>query len=131
MTAAGTTTSIRFYSYTDKNATAGIIYYRICQVDIDGGFTITPVRMLKNENGNSEIKISATSDNSIYVHFPEQVKTNVIVLLTSVSGQVVSQKSLNEPVGQVIVPVQMAMKGIYVVTISDGQGLKFSKQILL
>src|ERR1043166_3416641 len=35
MTAAGSTTSIRFYSYTDKNATAGIIYYRICQVDID------------------------------------------------------------------------------------------------
>ena len=131
ITAAGTTTLTHSYSYTDKNVTAKTIYYRICQVDIDGRFTITPVRMLKNENDNSEIKISATSDNSIYVHFPGQVKTNVIVRLTSLSGQTVSQKILNEPIGQVIVPVQMVMKGIYVVTVTDGQDLKFSKQILL
>ena len=125
------TTLTHSYSYTDKNITAQLVYYRICQVDIDGKFDVTPVRMLKNENGNVEIKVMTTSDNSIYVHFSQQIKTNVTVRLTSLSGQTVSQKILNEPVGQVIVPVQMVMKGIYVVTVTDGQDLKFSKQILL
>ena len=47
------------------------------------------------------------------------------------SGQIISQKLLNEPVGQVIIPVQNAMEGIYVVTVIDGQDLKFSKQVFL
>jgi hypothetical protein len=119
------------YSYTDKNVTAKLVYYRICQVDIDGRFDFTPVRMLKNENGNVEIKVMASSDNSVYVHFSEQIKANVSVRLTSLSGQTISQKILNEPVGQVIVPVQKTMRGIYVVTVTDSQNLKFSKQILL
>ena len=47
------------------------------------------------------------------------------------SGQIVSQEILNEPVGQVLVPVQNRMKGIYIVSVTDGQNIKFSKQLLL
>lgn len=129
--AAGNTTLTHSYSYTDKNVTAKLVYYRIRQVDIDGRFAITTVRMLKIESGNSEIKVSATSDKSIYVHFPEQTKGNVIVRLTSMNGEIVSQKILNQPIGQIIVPVQNTMKGIYVVTVIDGRALNVSKQILL
>ncbi len=125
ITAAGNTTLTRSYSYTDRNVTAKVVYYRVRQVDIDGRFTITPVRMIKNETGNTEIKISATSSNSVYLHFSEQVKANVVVRLISTNGQVVSQKTFDEPVGQVMMPVQNALKGIYVVNITDGQDLKF------
>jgi hypothetical protein len=37
---------------------------------------------------------------------------------------------LVEPVGQVSVPVQKTMKGIYIVSVTDGQNIKFSKQLL-
>jgi G8 domain len=130
LAAAGSTTLTHSYSYTDKNITAQAVYYRIRQVDIDGQFAITAVRMLKKENGNTEIKAYSTS-NSIYVNFSEKVRANVIVRLISMSGQIVSQKILNEPAGQVIVPIQNTMKGVYVVTIANGQNLKFSKQVLL
>ena len=131
VTASGTTTLTHSYSYTDRNVPVKTVYYRIRQVDIDARFVITPVRMIKLENGNTEIKINSSSSNSIYVHFSEQVNANVVVRLTSASGQIVSQKSFDEPVGQVMVPVQNAVKGIYIVTVTDGHDLKFSKQILL
>jgi hypothetical protein len=130
VTAAGNTTLNHSYSYTDKNISAQLVYYRIRQVDIDGNFVITPVRVLKNENVSSEVSANVAS-NSIYLHFTDQIKTNVIVRLISMGGQMVSQKILNEPIGQVILPVENEMRGIYVVTITDGQALKFSKQILL
>ena len=131
--AAGNSTLTNSYSYLDRNISAQTVYYRIRQVDIDGKFAFTPVRMLRMENGttgNTEIKANATS-NSIYVHFSQRVKANVVLRLISMSGQVVSQKILNEPTGQVIVPMDNTMKGIYVVTLTDGQNLKFSKQVLL
>ena len=131
ITAAGNSTLSHSYSYTDKNITAKLVYYRIRQVDIDGRFVITPVHMIKNENGNAEIKVSSSSSNSIYVHFSEQVNANVVICLTSSNGQVISQKTFDEPVGQVIVPVQNIIKGIYIITVTDGQDLKFSKQVLL
>jgi len=131
ISAAVNTMLTHSYSYTDKNSTSQIAYYRIRQADVDGRFVITAVRMIKNEDGNTEIKVNATSSASIYVHFSEQVKANVVVRLTSSNGQVVSQKTFDEPVGQVIVPIQNAMKGVYIVTVTDGQNLKFSKQILL
>jgi hypothetical protein len=131
ITASGNTTLTHSYSYTDKNIISNLVYYRIKQVDIDGKFIITPVRILKNENGNAVVSIAGASSNSIYVQFSEQIKNTVTVRLTSMSGQIVSQEILNEPIGQVLVPVQNRTKGIYIVSVTDGQNIKFSKQLLL
>jgi hypothetical protein len=90
-----------------------------------------PVRILKNEKGNAVVSIVGTSSNSIYVQFSEQIKNNVTVRLTSMSGQIVFQQILDKPIGQVLVPVQNTTKGIYVVSVTDGQTLKFSKQLSL
>jgi len=131
ITAAGNTTLTHSYSYTDKNISGNLVYYRIKQVDIDGKFIVTPVRKLKNENGNAVVSIAGASSNSIYVQFSEQIKNTVTVRVTSMSGQIVSQEILNEPIGQVSVPVQNRTKGIYIVSVTDGQNIKFSKQLLL
>jgi hypothetical protein len=131
ITAAGNTTFTHPYSYTDKNVASKVVYYRILQADIDGGVTFTPERMIMNENNDAEIRVGATSSNSIYVNFSEQVKANVIVCLTAANGQLVSQKILDEPAGQVTMPIQHAVKGVYIISIIEGQDLKFSKQVLL
>lgn len=128
--AAGTTSFTHSYSYTDINATAKLIYYRIRQVDIDGKFSLTPVRIIKSASGNAEIKITAASTGSVYVHFSEQVRTNVMIRFTSLNGQTVSETTVNQPVGQVLVPAKKSIKGIYIVTVTNGQDLKVSKQIL-
>jgi hypothetical protein len=119
------------YSLIDKNISAKIIYYRIRQVDLDGKFVITPVRSIKMQNGNTEIKITAASNNSVYIHFSEEQKSCVMITITSFSGQSISKQTINHPVGQVMVQTRTTSHGAYIVTVNDGNGLSVSKQILL
>jgi G8 domain len=129
--AAGNSSAINKYSFIDKNIISKIVYYRIKQVDADGKFVETSIRMIKMQAGTATIKITAASSNSIYVHFSEQVKANVMIRVASISGQIVSQQTINQPVGQVIIPSHTNTRGIYVVTVSDGQNLTISKSIVL
>lgn len=131
VTATAAPTNTHSYSYVDKNVPHKLFYYRIREVDADGKYAITQVRALKNEMGNTEITVSAGPSNLIYLHFSEQVKGSVVVRLVSSNGQTISREKFNEPAGQVTVGAQNAIKGIYVVTVADGQNLKFSKEILL
>ena len=131
ITAAGNSGIAKNYSYTDRNVTGKIVFYRIRQVDIDGKFTITPIRVVKFEENAAEIKINAAGNNSICVHFSEQVKSQVTVMVSNLNGQVVFSKSISNAVGQFIFSVQNAMKGIYVVTVTNGQDIKTSKQVIL
>jgi hypothetical protein len=129
--AAGNASAINKYSFIDKNIISKIVYYRIKQVDADGKFVETAIRMIKMQAGTGTIKITAASSNSIYVHFSEQVKANVMIRVASISGQIVSQQTINQPIGQVIIPAHTKTRGIYVVTVSDGQNLTISKSIVL
>ena len=128
---AGNSTSVNTYSYTDKNATTAVLYYRIRQVDLDGKATLTVVRMVTNTQAAADINISSGGSQSVYVHFSQKINANVMVRLSTAGGQVLSQQSVNNPVGQVIVPVKTAVRGIYIVTVTDGQGLSVSKQVML
>lgn len=119
------------YSYSDRNASAKLLYYRVRQVDVDGKCAFSPVRSIKNENGHMDIRNNVISSNSVYLHFSEQAKGNVIVRITYSNGRIISQKTFGQPVGQVIVPIQNAARGIYFITVADGKNLKFSKEILL
>jgi len=132
VSAAGNSSVTKNYSYTDRNNTAKVSYYRIKQVDQDGRFEITAVRSVKMETGNIQVKISSGSNNSVYLHFSQQVRSNVIVKVMTMNGQVVKQQTISNPVGQQNVSVQSgANKGIYVVSISDGQNLNTSGQVFL
>lgn len=42
--AAGSSSTARTYTYTDASAPAGLVYYRLRQVDLDGTATYSPVR---------------------------------------------------------------------------------------
>jgi hypothetical protein len=125
--AVGTTNSLSNYSYTDKNNTAAIIYYRIRQIDNNGQFTYTSVRSVKNES-NKEVKI-ASVQNKILLQFPEQVKGAVMIRVVALSGQVIEEQSLTRPYGQIILNTRI--KGNYIVSVSNGQDLSVARQVIL
>ena len=129
--AALNSNTTKSYNYSDKNVSAKILYYRIKQVDIDEKFVITPVRIIKMQGSNTDIKISAASNNSVYVNFSEEQKSNVTISITSFSGQSISKESINRPVGQVLIQTRTTFHGAYIVNVKDGNGLSVSKQILL
>jgi len=129
--AAQNSNSTKTYSFIDKNISAKIVYYRIRQFDIDGKFVVTPVRSIKMQNGTTDIKITAASNNSVYVHFSEEQKNSVTITVTSFSGQAISKQTVSHPVGQVLVQTRTTSHGAYIVTVNDGNGLSVSKKILL
>jgi len=129
--AAGESSSLINYTYTDKTATGSVLYYRIKQVDIDGVYVYTPVKSIKGENGTSVVTVNAASNNTLLIHFSQQVKSNVTMRLVSASGQVVAQQNITNPSGQVVFSTANNSKGIYIVNITDGKDIKIAKQILL
>jgi hypothetical protein len=129
--AVGNSSSLQKYSYTDKSAAGKIVYYRLRQVDLDGRYIITTVRSIKLQEGNAEVRVYASSKNTVNVHFSEQVKSNVIIRITSMSGQVIAQHSVNRPVGQVLLQTNSDATGTYIVSITNGEELAVAKKVML
>ena len=126
--AAGNTTTVSNYSYTDKNNATKTVYYRIKQVDVDQRFIYTSVKVIKTEARGFEVKVAAIN-NKVVLQFPEQVKNAVEVRLISLNGQVVSKQTFNQPMGQVIFNTNI--KGNYIVSVTNAQDIQVAKQVIL
>ncbi len=129
--AAGNSNTIKSYSFTDRTPINNIAYYRIRQVDFDGFAYLTAVRVIKNGNATTDIKIHGNTGSAVIVHFEKQVEGKVMVKLVSLGGHTIARMALNNPLGQVMVPVTNASQGIYVVTVNDGQYLAVSRKVKL
>jgi hypothetical protein len=129
VTAVGNSSALNHYSFTDKNVSAKIIYYRIKEVDVDGKTIYTAIKSIKSESvSGAEIKIAGNS-NKVLLQFPEEIKGNLIVRFVSKSGQVVDQQTINNPVGQVV--LNSKVTGNYIIAVSNGQSINTAKQVIL
>lgn len=127
--AVGNSSSLNNYSFTDKNVSAQVVYYRIKEVDVDGKTVYTAIKSIKLESASaSEIKIAGIS-NKVLLQFPREIKGNFIVRFVSKSGQVVDQQTINNPVGQVVLNSKVA--GNYIISVSNGQNVNTAKQVIL
>jgi hypothetical protein len=127
--AAGNSSIINSYSCTDKNISAKIIHYRIKQVDADGTTAFTAIKSIRMDiTSSADIKI-ASVQNKVLLQFPNQVKGKLLVRFVSLSGQVVDQQTISNPVGQVV--LNSKVTGNYIISISNGQDMNTAKQIIL
>lgn len=129
--AAGQSNTLLDYSYTDKNVNGAIFYYRIKEVDIDNSFSYTSIKSIKMDNSSVDVKVIPASGNTFYVNFSQQVKSNVTMRLISMSGQVISQQMVSNPIGQVNFSTASHSTGIYVLSVTDGHDLAISKKVML
>lgn len=129
LAAKGSISTTNNYSYTDKNVTALVTYYRIRQVDIDGKATYTSLKTIKYTTGSQDVTIAAINSR-VVVQFPSAVKSAVEVRLVSLSGQVVSRQVIHQPVGQVVLN-PTSLKGAYVVAVSNAGEISVAKQVIL
>lgn len=126
--ANGTTNNESQYVFTDKNAAAGVAYYRIKQVDLNGRFVYTSIKVVKNTMAN--INIGAVQ-NQITIQFAQQVKGSVMMQVVSLSGQVIARQVVNAPSGQVTLNAANAVKGQYIVWVSNNADVNKTQQIVL
>lgn len=129
VSAVGNTSATNIYSFTDKNVSASIIYYRVKEVEVDGKAVYTSIKSMKAETTPvSEIKI-ASIFNKVLLQFPQEIKGNLTVRFVSRNGQVVDQQTINNPVGQVVLNSKVA--GNYIIAVSNGQDINTAKQVIL
>jgi len=128
--AIGNSSNTSNYSYTDKNVSSKVVYYRDKEVDIDGKTSYTSVQIIKTDNttSTSDIKVAAIQ-NKVLLQFPQQIKGGLLVRFISLNGQVVDQQNISNPVGQVV--LNSKFTGNYIISVSNGGDINTAKQVLL
>lgn len=127
---AGTTTLVSRYSYTDKNVTDAVVYYRIRQTDMNGKIHYSAIRTIRNDK-QSSCNIYASSKQTIIVDLNSDVKENITVLVVSMNGQIVQRQNFNQASYRIMLNMANVTPGVYAVQVSDGKGVKEVKKITL
>ena len=73
--AAGQAGTVQHYQFTDLSPFTGTNYYRLKQVDMDGGYTYSPVRLI-NFNGESNVSV-----------YPTITRSNSLLFITGISPE--------------------------------------------
>ncbi len=128
LSAAGNSRSLNQYAYTDKNIGSRSAYYRVKQVDGNGNFSFTTVQVIKAETLNGDIKVAA-APNKLVLDFPQEIKNGVSVRLISLNGQVIKEQRIERAHGQVI--LSTSARGNYFVSVSNGQDISMTRQVVL
>ncbi|WP_205509393.1 T9SS type A sorting domain-containing protein [Longitalea arenae] len=128
---AGTSNLVNKYSYTDKNITDAVVYYRIRQVDRSGVVFYSAIRSLRNSENSQLANIYASSNKTVTIDFNSDVKDKVSIQLINLSGQVVVRKEFHQASYRLIVDAMSAGSGVYVVRVSDSKGWSEVKKIML
>ncbi|MFK7810638.1 MAG: T9SS type A sorting domain-containing protein, partial [Saprospiraceae bacterium] len=111
----GTTSEIQEYNYSHDNAAVGINYYRLRQVDFDGGFEYSDVVSIEVE-GDSKVNLYPTvADQQITVSFGETTREDKEVLIYNIAGLQVSAAQIPAGTDRFEVPVANLQTGIYFV----------------
>ena len=122
--------SVNSYSFTDKSSVGAIVYYRIRQVDVDGGSTFSKVQVIRNSEVKNLAQVFSPAQNSIRVNFAQPLESAVQIRLFSSNGQLISTKSVNGAASRADLSVNNG-KGVYVVQVVDTAGSVQSSRVVL
>ena len=121
--ASGNSTTAIDYYFTDTKPAAGINYYRLKQVDIDGKFVYTPTRLVQFDEINSaEVKYYPNPTNSILnIIITEKMrKEEIVINISNASGAVVDQLKINANSNSIIsVDLSRFAKAVYFVQVKS------------
>ena len=114
--AAGNSVQKRQYQFIDENALAGVRYYRLKQLDMDGAFVYSNVVILANTQANTNLQ-AMPNPASHQVRFAIPASNQKLVFsVYDAAGKFVFATSSAQPV----LDVRSLAAGTYFVTITDG-----------
>jgi hypothetical protein len=114
------------YSFNDRNAPSGNLFYRVRNVDIDGASRYSGVVRLKGNGANSAgdkliVYPSPATEQVMVEH--ERVLRNAQIIISGMDGRIV--RTIRPTEGSTHTPVIVTdlMPGVYIVRFEDGNGL--------
>ncbi|HSC36723.1 MAG TPA: T9SS type A sorting domain-containing protein, partial [Chitinophagaceae bacterium] len=100
------------------------------QVDFDGKFEYSTVKVIRSNEAAPITKVYASGSN-INIEFNKPVTGNIAVRILNTNGQLVAQQNFQQ--SQYLIQVTAAGKGagLYVIQVSDGKGWSESTKLFL
>ncbi|MBO9202344.1 MULTISPECIES: T9SS type A sorting domain-containing protein [Niastella] len=127
---AGNSDNIQQYSYTDKNMTTAVAYYRIRQVDINGGYEYSIVKTVRANEAAPATKIYANG-NTVNVEFNQDLKNTVTVRVIDMNGRVIGQKDNQQASYRMTINISNHITGMYLVQLNNNAGWNEVKKVML
>ncbi len=123
---------VQQYSFTDKAAAIGNNYYRIRQVDHDGHFTYSEMKLVTIDGQSSLFSIRPNPAVNNALLLASSRLNNVHISLVSTTGKTVYtiSKTLVNAGDAILIPVSNLAKGVYMVQIKSDEGNKTEKLVV-
>jgi len=133
--AVGNSNTTNHYSWVDNANFAGLCYYRLTQVDLDGKmeiFNIISVKKSKTTSLNEIIIYPNPSSDHFSLEYFAENEDEFTIMIESDNGQEVYHQSHVIVQGENIFHISSAdfADGLYFVVIENTQGLKVTKKII-
>ena len=127
---AGTSSNVNNYSYNDKNVSGSVVYYRLRQVDIDGGSMYSSIKSIRMSEAVSAVRIYGSNKN-VVIDLNTSIKNDLVVSVVNANGQVISKQTVSNPSYRININVQNASTGTYIVHVTDNKGWTEVKKVIL
>ncbi|WP_187774790.1 T9SS type A sorting domain-containing protein [Pedobacter sp. BS3] len=127
--ASSSATAVKYYSFTDISAQAGVNYYQLKQVDYNGDAKLYGPYAANVALTANDVKIHAT-DNAVEVLVSAISNSKTQVSVMDLTGKKLAgvNQVLNQGSNKVQIPVSLNT-GVYVVELK-GQGISYSQKII-
>lgn len=123
--------NIHRYEYKDESKVTSVAYYRLRQVEIDGGSSFSKVQSVRTLDLAPQFLVYSPSQKNIRVSFSTPTNSQVEVIVLNLNGQVVSTKIAPTAVSMIDLKNEHLSKGMYIVQVLSQDGIKESRKILL
>ncbi|MBC7901770.1 MAG: hypothetical protein H7Y27_00030 [Gemmatimonadaceae bacterium] len=124
----GTTSFASLYSFTDKNASGTVVYYRLKQVDIDGKSEYSIVKTVRGEN-TATARIYNSGSN-VNVELNSSTAKSLTVTVMNANGQMIEKKDFTNGY-KISMNMSGKASGILIVNISDNNQFNQTTRLFL
>lgn len=124
--ATDNTSSPKTYSFLDGNPAKGLNLYRLKQIDVNGDFKLSEIRIINYLNNVGITVYPTPASNEILVDIGKKALLNTRMKLFDVQGKEIEQIMLTQL--QQRVSIATLKNGIYILRFADGTTSKFVKQ---
>ena len=132
---AGNTSEIQTYQYTDPayaiaSAGAALIYYRLKQIDFDGSFDYSPIRIVEIRNQRDIRVYPNPADEEVTISFAEPTTVRGIVRMYSQQNRLVAEHVIPPHTTDYPLRVAQLPAGTYILQVMVGNE-QWSKRVVV
>jgi hypothetical protein len=120
------------YTFTDEQPATGTNYYRLALVNLDDTYTYSEQKVIETEAAARVSFFPNPAHDFVNVSLAGSTGKTVTVLLTSIGGRLMQEKTANAGNGAVVsFPIRDVASGMYILTVVNPDGSRQSSPVLI